>query len=265
MYKLLALDLDDTLLNDKGEISQKNRITIIKAQEKGAKIVLASGRPTGAMTRFIEELKLDIYEGYIISFNGGEIINCKTKETIFQKSLSVKEIHDVYEASQKYNCSIITYKGNDIISETRDEYIDVEVDLTKMPLVQEQSFKNAVDFDGVKCIVLAEPTYLKEVEQKMKEEFNNLSISISKPFFLEVTAHGIDKGHTLGSLADSLNILQSEVIACGNAENDLSMIKYAGLGVWVSNTNAELFKYGDIVVASNEEDGVAELIEKYIL
>lgn len=265
MYKMLALDLDDTLLNDKGEISLKNRDHIIRAQEKGVKIVLASGRPTGAMTKFIDELKLKDYEGYILSFNGGEILNCKTMETIFQKPLSIEEIHSLYDASKKHGCSIITYLGNEIISESQDEYIDVEVNLTKMPLNKVESFKDKIDFSGVKCIMLQEPSYLKKVEEKMKEEFLDLSISISKPFFLELTAKGIDKGHTLGFLANSLGIEQKEVIACGNAENDLSMIKYAGLGVWVANTDKELYKYGQAIVASNEEDGVSELIEKYIL
>lgn len=264
MYKLIALDLDDTLLNDKGEISQRNREAIIKAQEKGVKIVLASGRPTGAMTRFVDELKLKEYEGFILSFNGGEILNCKTGENIFQKPLSVEEIHSLYDASVKHGCSIITYFGNEIISESKDEYIDVEIDLTGMKFNKVSSFKEKVNFNGVKCIMLSEPSYLKKVEVLMKSEFKDLSISISKPFFLELTAKGIDKGHTLGYLASSLGICQDEVIACGNAENDLSMIKYAGLGVWVANANEELFKYGQDVVASNEDDGVAELIEKHI-
>ena len=108
MYKLLALDLDDTLLNDKGEISEVNRKAILKAQKKGIKIVLASGRPTGAMTRFIEELELDKNGGYIVSFNGGEIINCETRESVFKKALTIEAIHRVYDASKKHNCSIIT-------------------------------------------------------------------------------------------------------------------------------------------------------------
>ncbi|MBU9918509.1 MAG: HAD-IIB family hydrolase, partial [Fusobacteriaceae bacterium] len=186
MYKLLALDLDDTLLNDKGEISEVNRKAILKAQKKGIKIVLASGRPTGAMTRFIEELELDKNGGYIVSFNGGEIINCETRESVFKKALTIEAIHRVYDASKKHNCSIITYRGDNIVSETMDEYIGVEVELTKMPLIQENSFKEAVDFEGVKCIVLQEPSYLKKVEKLMKDEFSDLSISISKPFFLEI-------------------------------------------------------------------------------
>ena len=165
MYKLLALDLDDTLLNDKGEISEVNRKAILKAQKKGIKIVLASGRPTGAMTRFIEELELDKNGGYIVSFNGGEIINCETRESVFKKALTIEAIHRVYDASKKHNCSIITYRGDNIVSETMDEYIGVEVELTKMPLIQENSFKEAVDFEGVKCIVLQEPSYLKKVEK----------------------------------------------------------------------------------------------------
>ena len=188
-------------------------------------------------------------------------------EIVVKKIEKTKIVHptEYYEEAKKLECSIITYDGNNIVSEDDDKYIQVEVDLTKMPLEKVESFKQRVNFEGVKCIVLQEPSYLKKVESKMKEKFNDLSISISKPFFLEITAKGIDKGQTLDKLAKQLNIKQEEVIACGNAENDLSMIEYAGLGVWVANTNEELHKLGQDVVASNENHGVAELIGKYIL
>ena len=107
-----------------------------------------------------------------------------------------------------------------------------------------------------------EPEYL---EKDLKAAMPHLSVSMSKPFSLEVAQNGIDKGASIKFLAEKLNILQSEIIAVGNAGNDLSMIEYAGLGVWVDNVDPELRDKGDFIVASNNDHGVAEVVRRFIL
>ncbi len=265
MYKLLVLDLDDTLLNSSGQLSSENKKAIMKAQAKGVKVVLASGRPTGAMTALSKELKLDQYGSYMISFNGGEIVCCKTDKKLFEKSLTKNEIRELYNFSRRHNVNIITYKDGDIVSEDQCQYIDVEKDLTKMNFKKVDCFHSEVNYSATKCIMLEEPKYLKEVAEILKNEFINQSVSISKPFFLEVTADGIDKGKTLEKLCSIEGVKQDEVIAIGNAENDLSMIEYAGLGIWVDNTCNSLKSLGNAVTKSHDEHGVAVAIEKYIL
>lgn len=264
MYKLLVLDLDDTLLNSSGEISAIDRDAIIHIQNHGVTVVLASGRPTGAMIRFAKELQLDRHGSYLISFNGGEIVSVATGEILFEKSLRREEIADLYQFSREQKTSIITYKGTHIISEDSDQYIDFEIELTRMIFQKVDSFLDEVDYSAIKCILLAEPVHLKTVEATMKKEFHDKSVSISKPFFLEVTASGIDKGQTVARLCEKLGIGSSEVIAVGNAENDLSMIQFAGLGLWVANTDLELQSKGDGVVPSCDEGGVAYAIKKYL-
>jgi len=128
-----------------------------------------------------------------------------------------------------------------------------------------QDFKKEVNSSAVKCILLEEPSYLKEVEKDLKLAMPHLSISMSKPFFLEVAQKGIDKGASIKFLAEKLNILQSEIIAVGNAGNDLTMIEYAGLGVWVDNVEPELRDKANIIVASNNDHGVAEVVRRFIL
>jgi Cof subfamily protein (haloacid dehalogenase superfamily) len=264
-YKMLVLDLDDTLLTDDHQISERNREMLIEAQKQGVKVVLASGRPTQAMMQFASELKLSDYGSFLISFNGGMITNVASKEVLFERSLTKEEIHELYDFSVKNNVHIITYTDKGIVSETSSEYIDVELSLTGMPHRKVDSFKDAVRSPAVKCILLEEPSYLKQVEQKLKSERSDLSVSISKPFFLEVVPQGIDKAASIDLLARQLNIKQEEVIAVGNAGNDLSMIQYAGLGIWVDNVSPELRPLADIVVASNNHDGVAEVVERFIL
>jgi len=263
-YKMLVLDLDDTLLRDDYSISSRNRELLIQAQEQGVIVVLASGRPTPAMVRYAEELNLADYDSYMISFNGAVVTSMKYNEVLFETSLTRDEIHSLYDFSIDNNVHIITYSDKGVISETHSEYIDVEVKLTGIPHHKVPSFKSEITSSAVKCILLEHPDYLKEVEKKLKVERTDLSISRSKPFFLEVMPHGIDKAASIDLLAKKLGIKQSEVIAVGNAGNDLTMVQYAGLGIWVDNVSDNLRHHADYIVASNENDGVAEVIERFI-
>jgi len=264
-YKMLVLDLDDTLLRDDFSISDRNKELLIQAQKQGVKVVLASGRPTPAMMRYARELKLEQYDSYMISFNGATITSMKDNEVLFETSLTKTEIHSLYDFSVKNNVHIITYSDKGVVSETNSKYIDIEVNLTGMPHRKVNSFKSEVTSSAVKCILLEHPDYLKGIEIILKAERTDLSVSRSKPFFLEVMPQGIDKAASIDLLARKLGIKQSEVIAVGNAGNDLTMVQYAGLGIWVDNVTAELRHHADYIVASNNNDGVAEVVERFIL
>lgn len=171
----------------------------------------------------------------------------------------------MYDFSKKYNTHILTYINDEIISETESEYIDVEVDLTKMNHKIVKSFKEYVDQGAVKCMLLAEPSYLKKVEAELKKEVGDkYSIAISKPFFLEITKLGIDKGVAVKKLADTLNISIEEVIAVGDSFNDLPMLKAAGTSVAVDNAHLEIKKQVDFIVKSNNNGGMADLIDRFI-
>lgn len=262
---MLVLDMDDTLLTDDHKISALNKKLILKIQKLGIHVILASGRPTSAMTAYAKELELDLNDSYMISYNGAIISSVKDEEIIFKQTLSQKQIHELYHFSLKSKTHIITYLNGEIVSETDSEFIEIEKKITGLAHNKVTSFLNAVKSDAVKCILLEDPSYLSKVENELKKAMPHLSITMSKPFFLEVAQNGIDKGSSLKLLAKKLDILQSEIIAIGNAGNDLSMIEYAGLGVWVDNVTPELRDKADIIVASNNNNGVAEVIQKYIL
>nr|WP_315177191.1 Cof-type HAD-IIB family hydrolase [uncultured Flavobacterium sp.] len=262
-YKMLVLDMDDTLLNDDHTISNENKVMLSKAKELGVHIVLASGRPTPAMTAYAKELQLD--NSYMISYNGAVITDLKEDKVIFEQTLTQGQIHELYDYSLKSKTHIITYVNGKIVSETDSEYIEIEKNITGLEHNKVISFKEEVQSSAVKCILLEEPSYLKEVEKDLKAAMPHLSVSMSKPFFLEVAQNGIDKGASIKFLAEKLNILQSEIIAVGNAGNDLTMIEYAGLGVWVDNVDPELRDKGDFIVASNNNHGVAEVVRRFIL
>ena len=264
-YKMLVLDMDDTLLTDNHEISEENKEMLFKAQKIGVYVVLASGRPTLAMIEFAKELQCDVNNSYMISFNGAVVTDLKENQVIFEQFLSKDQIHALYDFSLKSKTHIITYIDGKIVSETHSEYIDVERNITGLEHNKVLSFKDEVTSSAVKCILLEEPNYLKEIEKDLKAAMPHLSISMSKPFFLEVAQNGIDKAASIKFLAKKLNIHQSEIIAVGNAGNDLTMVQYAGLGVWVDNVTPELRHLADIIVASNNNHGVAEVVRRFIL
>jgi Cof subfamily protein (haloacid dehalogenase superfamily) len=262
-YKMLVLDMDDTLLTDDHTISNENREMLSKAKEMGVYVVLASGRPTPAMIDYAKDLEL--LDSYMISYNGAVITDLKADKIIFEQTLTQEQIHELYDYSLKNKTHIITYLDGKIVSETNSEYIEIEKNITGLQHNKVISFKEEVKSAAIKCILLEEPSYLKEVEKDLRAAMPHLSVCMSKPFFLEVAQNGIDKGASIKFLAEKLNILQSEIIAVGNAGNDLTMIQYAGLGVWVDNVDPELRDKGDVIVASNNDHGVAEVVRRFIL
>jgi hypothetical protein len=262
-YKMLVVDMDDTLLKDDHTISDENKEMLFKAQEKGVHVILASGRPTPAMVAYAKELKLD--NSYMISYNGAVITDLKENKVIFERTLSQEQIYELYEYSLKRKTHIITYIDGKVVSETSSEYIDIELYISGLAHNKVLDFRAAVTSSAVKCVLLEEPSYLREVEKDLKLAMPHLSVSMSKPFFLEVAQNGIDKAASIKIVAEKLGVHQSEIIAVGNAGNDLTMIEYAGLGVWVDNVDPDLRDRGDVIVASNNDHGVAEVVRRFIL
>ena len=262
-YKMLVLDMDDTLLTDDHTISEENKKMLAQAKDLGVYIVLASGRPTPAMMAYAKELELD--DSYMISYNGAVITDLSNDEVIFEQTLTQEQIHALYDYSVQHKTHIITYVNNQIVSETDSQYIDIEKNITGLAHNKVPDFKVEVQSSAIKCILLEDPEYLKNVETHLKEAMPHLSVCMSKPFFLEVAQNGIDKAASIKFLAKKLNIQQQEIIAVGNAGNDLTMVEYAGLGVWVDNVTPELRDRADVIVASNNDHGVAEVVRRFIL
>ena len=265
-YKMIVLDLDDTLLRDDQTISERTKNALFQAQEAGVKVVLASGRPTEGMVWVAEELKLADYGSFILSFNGSKIINWKTKEEIYSRALSAETAHRLYDLSKREDVGILTYADGAIIVEEPNEFASIESELTGLPVKVVPSFKDAVQEPVVKALMLKEGDRLAEVEKKLQEELDGeLSVMRSKPFFLEFTELGVTKGASLDYLIGKMGIKREELIAIGDSYNDQTMIEFAGLGVAMGNAPQDIKEIADYVAASNMEDGVAEAVEKFVL
>ena len=264
-YKMIVLDLDGTLMSSKNNILTRTKEALFKAQEAGVTVVLASGRPTYGMLKAAKELRLHEYPGYLLSYNGGRIISVPTNEMIYDKSLAPEISHELFDLAREYNLNIMAYEDDKIVTMDDDEYIQKESYINAMPINRVDDFKSALTFNSVKCLCTGSPEYLAEVELKFKERVGHkLSIMRSAPFFLEIMPQHISKSYSLQKLLDHLGLDVSQMIACGDGYNDLSMIEFAGLGVAMGNAVAEVKEKSNYITLSNDEDGIAHVIEKFI-
>ncbi|MDT8861632.1 Cof-type HAD-IIB family hydrolase [Alkalihalobacillus sp. MEB130] len=265
-YKMIVLDLDDTLLRDDHTISERTKQALMNAQKQGVKVVLASGRPTYGMNDVADDLQLKEFGSYLLSFNGAKIINCQTREESFSSTLSPEIAHRLYELSKNEGVFIHTYIGDEIVTETENPFTHREGEITGLPVRTVSSFIETVAEPVVKILMCEDPEKLVKVEQKLKEEFSgSLSIMRSKPYFLEFLEEGVTKGSSLDSLIKTLGIKQEEVIAMGDSYNDQAMIEFAGLGVAMGNAPDDIKEIADYVTDTNMNDGVAKVIEKFVL
>ena len=266
-YKLLVLDLDGTLTNKKKEVTEHTRRTLIEAQERGVKIVLASGRPTYGVAPLAEILELQKYEGYILSYNGGEIIDWKTGEMMYENVLDPDVLPYLYKCATDNHFAIVTYDGKYVLTEyPEDEYVLKEAILNVMTPKKVDHFLEAIKFPIAKCLIVGEPTRLAVLEKEMYEHLkDHMGVFRSEPYFLELVPKGIDKAQSLAVLLKEIGMTKEEMIAVGDGFNDLSMIQYAGLGVAMANAQEIVRQNADYITLSNEEDGVAAVVEKFIL
>jgi len=265
-YKMIVLDMDDTLLQDDHTVSEATKAALIKAQEQGVKVVLASGRPTFAMWDTARELHLSDYGSYILSFNGAKITNCRTNEEIFSSTLLPEVVHQLFELSKREKVWLHTYVGDTIVTEENNPFTEIEAQITGLPIKAVPNFVDYIKDPVVKGLMVKEEDILKNVEKVLQTELSEqLSVMRSKPFFLEFTEKGVTKGTSLSLLIDRLGITREEVIAMGDSYNDAAMIEFAGLGIAMGNAPDDIKLIADYVTDTNNNDGVAKAVEKFIL
>ena len=260
-YKLLVLDLDGTLTNSKKEITPFTRETLLQAQEKGLHLVLASGRPTYGIVPLAEELNMKQYGGFILSFNGGKVIDLMTDKVLFEQALPPDIVPVLYNRSKEAGLAILSYNGKYILSEhPENKYVQYESFLTKMKIKATDDFLRDLHQPADKCLVVGEPEMLVPLEEKLRQELGKrINVYRSEAFYLELVPKGIDKAASLSRLLERTRIKQEEVIAIGDGFNDVSMIRFAGLGVAMANAqppvkaNADrITQYTNVIVRAEE-------------
>ena len=264
--QLLALDLDDTLLNEDLQISAANRKAIQAAEKIGVHVVLASGRAPEAMHSFIRELEMDHNEGYLIAFNGSSIIRTDTGLEEWGIKLDVDLLAEIWDLADKLGWPIQTYQKDEILFNEENSWSQLDSKLTGMPArkVEKAEF---LGLPRVKILIGGEPELLIPVEAEFKRIFGDrANMFRSKPFFFEIMHPHADKGFALERLASMHRIDQSAVMAIGDAMNDAGMLRWAGWPVAMANALPAIKQLAKwVTTKSHGQDGVAEAIERFIL
>lgn len=267
-YKLLVLDVDGTLLNDEREISKRTLAALLKVQQMGVRIVLASGRPTYGLMPLAKVLELGNYGGFVLSYNGCQIIKAQNGEILFERRINPEMLPYLEKKARKNGFAIFTYHDDNIITDSPDnEHIKHEAQLNNLRIIREEEFSTAIDFAPCKCMLVSDKEEaLVGLEQHWKRRLaGTLDTFRSEHYFLEVVPCGVDKANTLGVLLEHLGVKREEVIAIGDGVCDVTMLQLAGMGVAMGHSQDSVKVCADYVTTSNAEDGVALAVEKLIL
>lgn len=271
----VILDIDGTLLTSDRKISEQTKKALIATQKKGVKLILASGRPTTGMFRYAEQLDMEKYGGLLVSYNGAKVVDCKTKEELFDHSMTVAEGKAVLEHMKNFDVKVmidkddymyvkdvydhtVVYKGQEI------NIIEHEARGGNYKLCEIADLADFLDYRVSKILTAGDPNYLLDVHQDMAKPFQGtLNSMFTADFYFEFTAKGIDKAKALDTVLKPMGITSDKTIAFGDGHNDISMVNYAGIGVAMGNAVAELRKIADRVTLSNDENGIAHILQEF--
>ncbi|WP_019851468.1 Cof-type HAD-IIB family hydrolase [Desulfitobacterium sp. PCE1] len=263
--KLVATDLDDTLLRDDLTLSERVIEAIRQAREQGVYVTFATGRMPASARLYAEQLGLDVP---IITYNGAMIQEAISRKILYRKVIPVALAREVIGFLLREKVHFHMYREDRVFVQEMNEWsqaygqkIRVTVEEADLMTILEEE-KEGVE----KIIAFGSPEELAELRQKLCRELpDRLHLTSSKPYFLEMNHQEVNKGNTLLTFAEGLGIKREEVMAIGDSLNDMEMIRCAGLGVAMANALQEVKDAADVVTASNEEDGVAKAIEEYVL
>lgn len=270
-YKLIACDLDETLLNDEHLVGAKNVAAIKRAREEyGVKFVPATGRGFMQIQPELKELQLYDLEGeYVISFNGGALTENKNNRIIEFKGLEFSKMKEIFEAGLNFDVCIHVYTPDNLYVFNLSESERQRIKNQKLEAVYPEV--NSVDFlkDTPISKILyqnVDVPYLMSLEEGLKPITDgHCAVSYSSNRYMEFNALGVDKGQGMIDLANKLGIAIEETIAVGDNYNDMAMLKVAGLSVAANNAVDDVKAACDYTTNANNNEGVvAELIEKFI-
>lgn len=273
--KAILLDIDGTLTNDDKVITPRTRDALLKAQEKGVVLVLASGRTATGLSMYAATLDLANHNGVLVCYNGAKSLNCQTGQVYFEQSLTVDQGKRVLEHMKKFDVAPVIdheeymYVNDAFFTIERDgkpwHIIEYEGHSNNYLLCEKRDLAATAEWPINKILTAGQPEYLQEVWQEMQAPFEGeLSAMFTAPHYFEFTPLGVDKVRALKDTFDVLGIDQSEVMSFGDAQNDLTMIKWAQIGVAMGNAVDEVKAQADYVTGDNNSDGIADALERLV-
>lgn len=267
-YKLIAIDMDGTLLNSQNQVSQRTKEAILRAKEKGVHVVLSTGRILSSALYYSHALGL---KNPIVASNGAIVVD-ESSNIIYKKTLGKNSIRDLANIAKEDNIYCHFYDESSFYSNRRVQEVldfysegDSELNIELKTFKDIEEITSQEDLNIYKFLFIDEDLDKLQRFRKRLSVFNNINISSSWSNNVEAMAMNVSKGQALKKLCKNLDISPQEVIAIGDSENDLSMLDFAGLSVAMGNGAEKIKENVDYITDLNDNHGVAKVIEKYIL
>ena len=267
-YKLLVLDVDGTLINSNRELTKRTINTLLKVQQMGVRIALASGRPTYGILPIAKALQLAEYDGYIISYNGAQVTSAKTQEIIFERRIDPQMIPYIEKKAERLGMTMAYYDGDEVVSTNiTDHHIIDEARMNGMKLREEPMISIMMeDWPCEVMLVSDDEEQLSGLADHMQRHLNGVMDTIhSNPYYLEIVGYQVGKSYAMSALVQKLGIQLDAVLAIGDGEADINMLQMAGTGVAMGNAKEEVRRCADFTTLTNDQDGCAMAIEKAIM
>lgn len=268
--KILFVDLDGTLLNDKKEVTPENLAAIEKATALGHAIVVSTGRHISSAMKQVTRLGLDKPGCYAITSNGALLVNTYTKETVFSTGIPRELIRPILNEAYRFGIHGQTYNSEYTLCEQDNREAQFYEKYTLMPYLVVPDVTKELTEDPVKMLFveLDDKQKLENFRLHMKPycDTNGIDMFFSCDYYLEFLPHGINKGSGVRYLSQLLNVPISHTVAAGDAENDITMLEAAGIACVMKNAGPEMAVYADYITErDNNHSGVAEIIERFLL
>ena len=266
-FKLLVLDVDGTILNSKRELSKRTVATLVKIQQLGVRVALASGRPTHALMPIAEALKLNEYKGYIISHNGALCTEAESGNVLFERRIDPQMVPHIEKIAQRTGLVLSYYNAGEVIStDITNPHVQDEAAMNGMTLRQDDMI--SINMDQWPCelmLVSDDEELLKGVDDYLQRHLSGVMDTIhSNPYYLEIVGYQVGKSYAMSVLVQKMGISMSEVLAIGDGTADVGMIQQAGVGVAMGNATQGVKQCADFTTLTNDQDGAAVAIERAI-
>lgn len=267
--KLLFSDLDETLLSSDKTISEKNLAAIRQMTEEGHGFVICTGRPLYSAKVLARQYGFMGRGYYIVSYNGGQIVDTSNNKELYHEGISREVVKYLFEKAHEWDLNVQTYNDDCILVDEDSEYIKWYSSRIRMPYRVTGDVMAALEADPLKCIVahMTDHAKLERFRREVGDTISDAASNIfSNPVLLEFGSLKASKGIAVEKLAQLLEVDIKDTVACGDEENDISMLKAAGIGVGMINAVPAVHKICDVVTKNdNNNDAIAEIIYKYIL
>jgi Cof subfamily protein (haloacid dehalogenase superfamily) len=262
-FRLVAIDLDGTLLRNDLQISPRAKRAIRQVRELGVEVTLCTGRMYASALPYAREIGLELP---LVTYNGALVKNTGTGQVIYQRLLPEKYAREIIAKAKEYDLPVNVYHDDRLFVERITPEGRAYMEKSRIPVQEVGDLSRWLEQDPLKVLVMGEREKLDRLAEDWVREWGDaVYITKSWPTYLEFLHPEATKGLGLQALARHLHVEQEQVMGIGDSYNDLEMFKYAGFSVVMGNAEPAVKEAADYVTLTNDDDGVAEALEKFII